>query len=415
MAIGFEFQTAVTLRTEEKFVRTTPLQNGGSWRIVPDEIEQRSGHQTADLEYVTNPYSVDDSAKLESVMGAVVASARNLKVDQRIGIATVTGVEDPVTAAPQVTIGIPLDRIGQLAAASRDDIFTGITLDQDTMPTLFGMTGEDGATGGGLVRAAELAATAVGAVAGNNAAAYADVQGLLTLLLNYLASSVSTRGRLEYAKLLTPVMSRTNFHAMYLQVEQKLDQLLGREQDAYWDAEHFAAYWTTKGPERPFEKAKASARADTFAKFVLTAAAPLRVDADLPVFPGGYGTPDLPGKRLMGPSRRAWLLSVSYPEYGATALSMDAEAERKDYLTRLESLQDFRKVRTDLLSPAPYASSSLGLRTTPFKQDRFKVLNPFEGGGRVILELRRLPKGTPADEWPAYAEAVRAAVAGIVA
>ncbi len=422
MAIGFEFQTAVELTAQmgEKFVRTIPLQSAGKWSMVPDEIIATDGGQKCDLEYITEPFDEHSQAnQLAGCMGTIKAHASNLKLGQKIGIGTITGLPKVVSAAPQATIGIPLDRLPLLAKISQDEVFKGLGLDAEAVPTLFGMTADSAKTGGDLLTAQHLASQAIDLLAGSNAAGYEDVEGFLMLVIGYLLGSKdleSDTEPLDYAKLLAPLMSRTNFRAMYLLVEAKVDKLLGNPaRPSYYTAEHMRDYWRSAGPIRPNDKDDLTKRAEAFATWLSKLLTTEGIDLAKPVFPHGYATPDLSGPVRKGPSRQAWLLSIAYPELG---LDVDRrhDPDRAKYEADLKDLKDFKPERTDLLSPAPYASTSLGLRTKALNNKSFQVSNPFENAQepfRVILELRRLPKGTPADQWPKYADVVRAALAGL--
>jgi len=420
MAIGFEFQTAVELTAQEgeKFVRTVPLQSAGKWSMVPDEIVATDDGQKCDLEYITEPFDEHTQTnQLAGCMGNIRAHASNLKMGQQIGIGTVTQLPKVVSAAPQATIGIPLDRLPLLAKISQDEVFKGLKLGVGAFPTLFGMTAESAKTGGDLLTAQHFARQAIGLLAGSDGTGHEDVEGFLMLVIGYLLGSKgleSDTKQLEYAKLLAPLMSRTNFRAMYLLVEAKVDKLLGNAaRPSYYTAEHMRDYWCTAGPVRPSDKDDLTGRAEAFATWLSKVLTPEGIDLAKPVFPHGYATPDMPGSVRKGPSRQAWLLSIAYPELGL-GIDRQHDPDRAGYEAVLKDLKDFKPERTDLLSPAPYASTSLGLRTKALENKSFQVSNPFENTQepfRVILELRRLPKGTPVDEWPKYANAVREALA----
>ncbi len=421
--VGFEFQTGVQLQHPKKFTRNSPIEDHGTWSIDPDEIEDLSkGGQKCDLEYVTEPFEEEDSDGLMATMQGIANHAGTLKEKQQIGPegVTVTALPKIVTAAPQATIGISLNKIAALIGMIDEPIFLGNTLGKSQSPTLFGMVSD---TGKMMGQAQNFAAQAVQQKVKKGKGNFAEVEGMLTLIISYLLSSVTlekTKEPKKYAKLLAPMMSRTNFRAMFLKVEKQVHQLLGynvepmEKQGIYWKEEHLENYWKSKGP-----KGRASTDIEglefdvgrEFADWILNAAG---IDGDTPVFPSGYLTPDLKLKKpLSGPTRRTWLRSIADPN-AAQYESIDA---REDYMQYLAQIKDFDPTRTDVLSPVPYGSTSLGLRVkeTKPKSGQYEVRNPFELGNslKVILELRRLPKGVPSTEWVSYALRLQSAMLAI--
>ena len=414
--VGFEFQTGVRLEDAKGFTRNTPIEDHGAWTIDPDEIEQlKGGGEQCDLEYVTVAFEETDVVGLRTAMEQMRDHAQALKPDQTLGARTkVTSRPSIVTAAPQATVGVTLDKIGALIDATSAPILKGMVPETKQAPTLFGMT-SDGPKNLGTARTMAIAAVQNAPGNKKKKASYPRVEGFLTLIYSYLLSSVDLekdKDPLKYAKLLAPMMSRTNFRAMYLSVEREIVDLLGFDsaeagEKHFWTDEQLRAYWTTKGPNR--NEDVENTLKDEFPRWILGKSG---IKGGVPVFPGGYKTPDLPkGAALAGPTREEWLRSIAAD--GMAALDADVQGQ-KQYMELLSNVKNFDPSRTDLLSPVPFGSTSMGLRVKPSgKKDQYEVANPFETNPkelRALLELRRLPKGVPAAQWADYALAVQAAM-----
>lgn len=415
--IGFEFQTGVKLSKPSKFTRNTPIERHGTWSIDPDEIKKHGQDgEACDLEYVTEPFEDNDAGGLRSTMEAMRDHAGLLVQDQKLGAGqdvNVDSVPATVTAAPQATVGVSLDKIGALIDARANPILAGmVPTNTGQTPTLFGMSDSGGQNLADARAAAQAAVTrAPGAkgFTGNRE----PVLGFLTLVYSYLLSSQRLEGAdkpLKYAKLLAPMMTRTNFRALFLQVERDVAQLL----DFDVPGEHFrttqqlTSYWTASAAKRISDVE--GAFKEDFPDWILKGTG---IGAGKLVFPQGYKTPDLPGEKpLKGPTRQQWLESIV--SEGQSVLSEAIEGQ-KEYLARLKQVEGFMPSRTDALSPVPFGSTSMGLRVkeNPQKLGTYQVQNPFEvhpNELRALLELRRLPKGVPAPRWPDYALAVQAAL-----
>ena len=415
--VGFEFQTGVTLEDPKGFTRNTPIEEHGAWTIDPDEIKQLKNQtgERCDLEYVTVAFEETDVGGLRTAMEQMRDHAQALKPGQKLGERTnVIDRPTTVTAAPQATVGVTLDKIGALIDAASAPILSGMVPEKKQTPTLFGMT-SDGPKNLGAAR--DLAIKAVQGAPGNKKkkASFPRVEGFLTLIYSYLLSSIeleSDKDPLDYAKLLAPMMSRTNFRAMYLSLEREIVELLGYkandvDEEHFWTDAQLRNYWTTKGPNRndDFE----TALKDEFPSWILGTSG---IKGGKRVFPSGYRTPDLPtGKPLAGPTREEWLRSIAVD--GMAALEADVQG-LEQYKALLSNVKHFDASRTDLLSPVPFGSTSMGMRVKPSgKQDQYEAVNPFETNPkelRAMLELRRLPKGVPAAQWPDYALAVQQAM-----
>jgi hypothetical protein len=300
--IGLEFETGVPVRNEadEKLDYQTLVfvAKNGMWKIVAD-----SSH----MEFVTEPFDEDKAgggALVKSVKQMVqwltrataVANAsatgfafvsdvapglgdHYLHVDAagqtsniRFGMPKGTSI-NMITAAPQASGGIPLERIPALVHA----------LGTVELQHLEGTVGSSGkprrGAAIGLSGMAPTTATMLsrGALAAHK---YADarhpgaprgrtdrLRGLLTLVYSYLFAGAEQRTVWEYSKIIAPLMARTDFTTMH--------SLLTDEEKADFDPVEVlrTAGLTTQGP----------------------------------VFAKGYGEP---GDIAHGPRRIAWLRSI---------------------------------------------------------------------------------------------------------
>jgi len=141
---------------------------------------------------------------------------KKIKTGMVPGLAALGNVQQ-VTAAPQATTGVTLDRlIAAMHLIPKEEVLTGIGTPQEATRTLSGMSPEDGAL---LIDARRRALAAVEPLRSQVKASekeWRELEGVLALMISYIRKGNQPRDvAFEDAKLIAPLMSRVNFSVMY--------------------------------------------------------------------------------------------------------------------------------------------------------------------------------------------------------
>jgi hypothetical protein len=137
------------------------------------------------------------------------------------------GAVREVTAAPQATIGVTLDKlIDAMHLIPTEEVLTGINTQQQATRTLSEMSPQDGAL---LIDARRRAMRAIAPLRRKIEAAEKDwreLEGVVALMVSYILKGNEPRDApFEDAKLIAPLMTRVNFSAMYRALAPAMQKL----------------------------------------------------------------------------------------------------------------------------------------------------------------------------------------------
>jgi hypothetical protein len=393
--VGMEYETIHAVgevREGEEEVRKLGYQEkvfvakSATWKIVAD---------SSNFEFVTEP--VDETEQGRESLKKIIAEMRQF-IDALVGMraaepdlgpeeedltlvsdiapslgTTLSGKKDALrvtflplsqhdlTAAPQATGGVPLDKIADLVEGINTTQLSHLKNKRATKstPTFGGqftwpevefeedqrsLSGMDPLAGELLSESSHWASRYIETIVtqGRDNPEFAkwltqigvtlplqdmpSLRGLLTLVMSYLTSGDEQTIVWDYSKIIAPLMSRTNFSALYAAMPLVERQLFDPD-------------------------------------FILHVIA---LDANEPIFAKGYGTRAKPER---GPTRLAWLQSI---------------------MTKSIDLMSLGGGSTVTAGHAG-SSSSMGAQAKPD--------TGVSGAPLAVLELRRLPKMQDPDEW----------------
>ena len=246
--VGLEFETGVPVREGDgsKLEYQQPVWGGNSdpWKIEADSSK---------LEFVTKPFEQDGSGRsaleneMDDITGwvtALIGKAGSAK-DHTVPIKDMgnkaangtikAGPVDNVTASPQATGGVPLDKIPDLmtkAGSTKLDHLKdnhkgenkGKEVDSKDQ-NLMGMNSVDGAV---LAEAASRAKGATDKIKNEMslkkttipAHGFKKLEGLMALVISYIMKGQAQKAVWSYSKLIAPLMSRVDFSSMYKALEK---------------------------------------------------------------------------------------------------------------------------------------------------------------------------------------------------
>jgi hypothetical protein len=141
---------------------------------------------------------------------------KKIKAGMVPGLAALGNVQQ-VTAAPQATAGVTLDKlIAAMHLIPKEEVLTGIGTPQEATRTLSDMSPEDGAL---LIDARRRALAAVEPLRSKVKATekeWRELEGVVALMVSYIRKGNQPRAvAFEDAKLIAPLMSRVNFSVMF--------------------------------------------------------------------------------------------------------------------------------------------------------------------------------------------------------
>ena len=141
---------------------------------------------------------------------------KKIKTGMVPGLAALGNVQE-VTAAPQATAGVTLDKlIDAMYLMPTEKVQTGINTPQKATRTLSDMSPEDGAL---LIDAQQRAVAAIKPWQSKVKATekeWRELQGVVALMISYIRKGNQPRSlAFEDAKLIAPLMSRVNFSVMF--------------------------------------------------------------------------------------------------------------------------------------------------------------------------------------------------------
>lgn len=319
--VGFEFETSVPVRdyTGATVGYKNPIFDAAddSWNITAD---------SSCMEFVTVPFEEEaadakpERDRLKRTIRQMVAWIDSLKHDgalktagESIGLdefsingsyyetgghplevpnaRTVAGWN--ITAAPQATGGVSLDKIPDLMAKIKTTKLPHLTHLAKENQNLSGMRPETGAL---LAEANNLAAARVARLKKLKAFKALDpthikqLQGLTALVISYLLMGHRQKAVWKYSKLIAPLMSHVSFSDMY--------ETLDPSVKSYFTARHvlLAANLPEKGAENVFAKGFSYNRTGAFTNTGRTAPSGLPIYYD--------------DRINKGPTRKQWLESI---------------------------------------------------------------------------------------------------------
>ena len=141
---------------------------------------------------------------------------KKIKTGMVPGLGALGNVQQ-VTAAPQATAGVTLDRlISAMHLIPKEEVLTGIGTPQEATRTLSDNSPADGAL---LIDARDRAIAAIKPLRSQVMASekhWRELEGVVALMISYIRKGNQPRAlAFEDAKLIAPLMSRVNFSAMY--------------------------------------------------------------------------------------------------------------------------------------------------------------------------------------------------------
>jgi len=264
---------------------------------------------------------------------------------------------EKVIANPQATIDLQLSRINDLFILSG----LGGVIPQDAFPRAKrwerSLSGENPEEGEMLYQIAFFVKREIAKLT-KTPEKYEGIAGLSSLILSYLVSNLHTGGMLGYAKLIAPIMARTDFSSMWRLLPEVEKSLFLLDTDSSGDGKKKAE--SSDGKDDALIKRNyVDWLLGVMTNFIPLPTTDTETDPTK-VFPKGYGA-HLTGEKVAGPDRKAWLESI--PGEGK-----------------------------DLLSPPEKGSASMG------EKDATKI-------GHAIVELRRFKQNLPIESWADFAAA----------
>ncbi len=243
-AMGLEFETGVRIRAEGRALQYhDPVYEprSGLWRIsVDDPTEDGTGV----LEFVTSPFENDGDLMraMKEIEEFVAALRAHVSADQRIRISELVSragldgfaIADirvggagftlkNLQARPQMTLGVPLERMNDVMLESRSFTLDEWSAQHGEIPQI---TLEADPTSSSLAAPADRDPVDVAVAWGAelleqnprlNSAHVRQLVGFMSLVLRYLNDSYfkPPGPAAPYAKSYFPVMARTDFHSMW--------------------------------------------------------------------------------------------------------------------------------------------------------------------------------------------------------
>jgi len=241
--VGLEFETAVPVRngdgTKLGYKDAVWNTRGDDWCVEAD---------SSNLEFVTTPFAQSETGRQElsdtmdeitawvgrmrTGIGAAVdhkPTVRSLGAAAADDVMTV-GPNSRVTAAPQATGGLALDKLPDLLRTARTTRLdhlrnntTGTNRGRAVAPGKRQMMGMNPADGHLLNEAGSKAKRAIDRHktvmrrAGKDIPGHGfkKLEGLMGLVISYILKGQRQTAVWKYSKLIAPLMSRVDFHAMY--------------------------------------------------------------------------------------------------------------------------------------------------------------------------------------------------------
>ncbi len=183
--------------------------------------------------------------------------------------------------------------------------------------------------------------------------AYEGIAGLSSLILSYLVSNVHASETLGYAKLIAPIMARTDFRSMW--------RLLSEEEKTLFLDNANSSERIQEKDDEVIKRSYIKWLLEIMNDFIPLPKRDKNTDPSK-VFPKGFGA-HLTSDKIEGPGREEWLTSIPG-----------------------------REKRKDLLSPPAGGSKSMG------EKDATEI-------GHAIVELRRFKQNLPIESWANFAVA----------
>jgi hypothetical protein len=412
--VGLEYQTGVPVKGKEPLKEGAPLAAGTGWHVVADEVKGDTGV----LEFVTSHFGVEEA--LAKAAAGAQASAQNISVEptntsrvwkplSSIVPSAPAGYEyqqamSDVTAAPQATWDVPLDRIAELLMGMRTPMLGPFGGDPtiDLSDSLSGDAPEDAKM---LALCAEHVESWFEKKGRPGRKGHERLIGLASLALSYILSGAAQQGTQPYAKTIAPVLARTSFSSLWGQLSDPEKRMFDRpinmedededdwltrddddeipaveeeENEGQQDADasdsdeddlHPAPVIVSEGEEDEEEEAAPPpSAAENFTTWLRRlgydlAAEHKELATPRPrVFAQGYRS-EQGGETVEGPLTQDWLASIVDPKGGK-----------------------------DLMSPPNRGSASMG---------RLNATAP-----TAVLELRRMPKSLAVEDWTDFAKHV---------
>lgn len=257
-AMGLEFETGARIRAADRALQYHDLvyrPASGLWRITVDDPAEDG---TGVLEFVTEPFE-NDGALLQAMREIeqfVAALRSHVRADQAITISDVVdrakldGFATPgifvggkgfepknLQARPQMTLGVPLDRMNDVMMEARsftlDEWFAQhgeipqVTLESDPMSSRLAVPTESDPVDVAVAWGAQLREDNPKL----NPVAVQQLVGLMSLVLRYLNEGYfkPPGPAAPYAKSYFPVMARTDFHSMWMSLPKSVRDLFTPE------------------------------------------------------------------------------------------------------------------------------------------------------------------------------------------